>query len=328
MGSLLIRFAALVGGLAVTPCALAAPPAAPHDSFGIRLVGVAADSNDSGLARSYIVERLAPGTTVVRLVEITNNTSALREIAVYPAAAALRQGRFEFGPGHRSNELSRWTSVGATVLRLPPGSKRLDTVRIHVPNTTSGGERYAVVWAELSEPAAAPGGVTLVNRVGIRMYVTVGARDSPAARFSIGSPIARRSSSGTPFVVAQIHNTGRSTLEIEGSVDLDQGPGGLRAGPFPVTLTASLAPHSSATATVRLAKQLPRGPWRVRMRLHSGPTTRMAVATITFPQANPVKKTSLVLLVASVAAILGLLLAISVVALVLNRRRTAEVRPA
>ena len=41
MGSRLIRLAALVGGLAVAPCALASPPAAPHDTFGIRLVGVA-----------------------------------------------------------------------------------------------------------------------------------------------------------------------------------------------------------------------------------------------------------------------------------------------
>ena len=200
--------AALAGCLAVAPCAFAAPPAAPPNSFGIRLVGVAAESRDFGLARSYIVERVAPGADVVRLVEITNNTSTFREIAVYPAAAGLRQGRFEFGPGHRSNELSRWTSVGATVLRLPPGSKRLDTVRIHVPSKTSGGERYAVIWAQLSEPAAAPGGLTLVNRVGIRMYVTVDAGGPPAARFSIGSPIAKRSSSGTPFVVAQIHNTG------------------------------------------------------------------------------------------------------------------------
>ena len=116
MSSRLIRLAALAGGLAVAPCAFATPPAAPHDSFGIRLVAVAAD-----FSSSYIVERVAPGATVLRRVEITNNTSTFREIAVYPAAADLRQGRFAFGPGRRRNELSRWTSVGATVLGLPPG---------------------------------------------------------------------------------------------------------------------------------------------------------------------------------------------------------------
>ena len=322
MGSRLIGLAALAGCLAVVPSAFAAPPTAPPDSFGIRLVGVAAGSRDSGLSRSYIVERLAPGADVMRLVEISNNTSTFREIEVYPAAAGLRRGRFEFGPGHRSNELSHWTSVDATVLGLSPGSKRLVAVRIHVPSKTFGGERYAVIWAQLSEPAATPGGVTLVNRVGIRMYVTVDAGGSAPARFSIGSPIAKRSSSGTPFVVAQIHNRGRSTLEIQGTLDLDQGPGGLRAGPLPVTLTTRLAPHSSANATVRLAKQLPRGPWRVRMRLRSGSTVRTAVATLEFPEAQSMKKTSSVLLVASVAAGLMLLLAISAVALMLNRRRT------
>ena len=59
------------------------------------------------------------------------------------------------------------------------------------------------------------------------------------------------------------------------------------------------------------------------MRLHSGTTIRSAVATIDFPEAaQPVKKTSLVLLVAAVPTVLGLLLAISVAALILNRRRT------
>ena len=44
---------------------------------------------------------------------------------------------------------------------------------IDVPVDASAGERYAVVWAEVSAPASAAGGVTLVNRVGVRVYLSV-----------------------------------------------------------------------------------------------------------------------------------------------------------
>jgi hypothetical protein len=250
-------------------------------SIGIRLVDVPADSRDP-LARSYIVDRLVPGTSIRRRVEISNSTPSTTDAAVYPAAATLRRGRFSFAPGHSRNELSSWTSVSRRVLRLSPGAKAIETVTINVPEDASSGERYAVIWAEVSEPAPPAGGVTLVNRVGVRMYVSIGPGGAPSSNFAIGALTAERSETGKPRVVAKVHNTGRRTLDISGNLTLSKGPGGLRAGPFPVRLGTALAPGDSAPATVRLDKRLPRGPWRAEMRLRSGRLQRVAVATITF----------------------------------------------
>jgi hypothetical protein len=123
------------------------------------------------------------------------------------------------------------------------------------------------------------------------MYVSVGPGGALAANFAIGSITAERSQIGEPSVVAIVHNTGGQRLDISGDLTLTEGPGRLRAGPFPVTLESQLAPGTPASAAVRLDKRMPRGPWRVHIRLRSGSLQRTAVTTITFPAlvgaANP-----------------------------------------
>jgi hypothetical protein len=258
--------------------------AAGRGSIGIRLVDAPADSRGNPLARSYIVDRVAPGASIRRRIEISNTTRSTAAVAVFPAAASLHRGRFGFAPGHNQNELSNWTSVSRAVVHLTPGAKAFETATIEVPRNASAGERYAVIWAAVSAPAPASGGVTLVNRVGVRMYVSIGPGGAPPSNFVIGSLTAKRSATGRPLVVAQVRNSGQRTLDISGNLTLSKGPGGLRAGPFPVKLGTALAPRGSEWATVRLDKRLPRGPWRASMRLRSGLIQRVAVARITFPR--------------------------------------------
>jgi hypothetical protein len=280
-GRPLIALALLFVVIVPTSSALAATPHQP--SIGIRLVDVPADSGNDPRARSYIVDELAPGTTMRRRVEITNSTRSTVDVAVYPAAAGLSRGRFVFAAGHSQNEVSRWISVSRAVLRLPPGTKALDTLTIDVPEEASAGERYAVIWAEVSAPPTA-GGVTLVNRVGVRAYLSIALGGALASDFRIGSLTAKRTAGRQPLVVAEIANTSRSTLALSGNLTLSKGPGGLRAGPYQVELGTGLAPGDSELVTVRLDRRLPRGPWRAQLRLRSGSTERTAVATLTFPR--------------------------------------------
>lgn len=84
-------------------------------------------------------------------------------------------------------------------------------------------------------------------------------------------------------MIAIVHNTGGRPLGISGNLSLAAGPGGLRAGPFPVTLGSALAPGDSGSVTVRLDTRLPDGPWLARIQLSSGLIHRASVATITFP---------------------------------------------
>ena len=284
-GGPLIALSLLAGIIVPGSSALAATPPSPNTavgSVGIRLVDASAHSGNDPRVRSYIVDRVSPGTTIQRRVEITNGTGSTVEVAVYPAAARLSRGRFAFGPGRSQNEVSSWISVSRAVLSLPPGSKAFDTVTIAVPPRASAGERYAVVWAEVSAAPAASG-VTLVNRVGVRTYLSIGLGGAPPTNFAIGSLVAKRSAAGQPLVVAEIHNTGGSTVGVNGELRLSNGPGGLRAGPFRVEPGPGLSPGDSELLTVRLDRRVPRGPWRAHLRLESGNVERTAVTTLTFP---------------------------------------------
>jgi len=280
----LIALALVAGIIVPASSAVAAAPAKSVAGIGVRLVAMPGDSHVGPLARSYIVERVAPGTSLRRRVVISNTTRSTVRVAVYPAAASLHRGAFAFGAGHSPNELTGWTSVSRDVLRLPPGTATYETVTIRVPRNASSGERYGVVWAAVAAPAPAGGGVTVVNRVGIRMYLSIGPGGAPPSNFAIGPLTAERSAAGQPIVVATVRNTGKRTLDIRGTLTLSNGPGGLRAGPIPVTLGATLGPSASEPATIRLDGRLPRGPWRARLRLTSGPLQRTAAATITFPR--------------------------------------------
>jgi MYXO-CTERM domain-containing protein len=321
---ILIALSLLAGIIVPASSALAAG----SNGIGILLADVSVRSLDDPMVRSYIVGRLAPGAGVNRRVEIVNSTASPADVTVYAAAAGVRRGTFGFAPGHSRNELSSWTSVSRDVLHLPPGTSAFETVTIDVPQDASSGDRYAVIWAEVSRRAPPAGGVTLVNRVGIRMYLSIGPGGAPPANFAIGSVSAERSETGAPLVVAIVHNTGRRTLGISGTLTLAKGPGGLRAGPFPVVLDSALAPGDSESATVRLDKRLPRGPWQAHVRLRSGLIQRVAVATISFPRLAVAAKPSAPKVVPAghgrwivVVTILGLLAAVALALLFFWRRR-------
>jgi hypothetical protein len=275
-----LAFSAIIVPAAGAFAAEPSPQTPSAGGIGVRLLAA-----PQAPPTPFVVERLAPGASITRRVEISNSTSSAADVAVYPAAASLHRRAFTFGAGHSANELSSWTSASRDVLRMPSRSKTIVTLTIDVPRDASPGERYAVLWAEVSAPGTDAGGVLLVNRVGVRMYVAIGPDGSPASSFSIGALRAKRSAAGQPLVLAVVRNTGRTTLDIRGNLMLSDGPGGLRAGPFPVELEARLAPADSEPMTVRLHKGLPPGPWLAEIRLSSGLVRRKVEATITFPRA-------------------------------------------
>ncbi len=279
----LLVVAAIMVPASPAGAALATQAKAPPAGIGVRLVALPAGPTSDPLTRLYLIDRLAPGTRVSRQVQISNSTRAIANVAVYAAGASLGRDGLTFAPGRVQDQLSSWTSVSREVLRLRPGTDAVETVTLKVPKVASAGEKYAVVWAQVAAASSTRRGVLLVNRVGIRMYVSVGLGGVRPPSFTIGPLSAKRSTTGQPFVAVPVHNTGEGPLNISGSLTLSNGPGGVRGGPYPVTLSSSLAPGGSELATAVLSKQLPDGPWKASIRLVSGPTVRSATATLTFP---------------------------------------------
>jgi hypothetical protein len=295
-------------------------------SIGVTLIALPGVRVDT-FGRIYIVDRLPPGTTVRRQIEVSNTTSSTANVAVYAAGASIKEGQFGFAAGRNEDDLSSWTSVSKGVVHLLPGTDALETVTIAVPKDATAGERYAVVWAEVSTPPTAGGGITLVNRVGVRMYVSIGTGGVPAPDFSVASLVATRLSNGVPVVTAQVRNDGPDTLDINGTLTLSGGPGGVSAGSFPVTLGVALPPGSNELATVQLDKGLPNGPWRAEIHLASGTVQRTVTATITFPGQAVVAPAGSRALIIVVILLILLLLALAAVALLLRRRRVHLAHP-
>ena len=218
-----------------------APRAATAGSIGLRLLDVPVTARDDPRARLYIVDHLAPGTVIHRRIEVSNTTASTVHIVLYPAAATIGKGSFVGAAGHTPNDLTTWASVRPDASDVPAGGRVTATVTITVPRDAAPGEQYGVVWAEARSAPPAGGGITQVSRVGIRLYLSVGPGGPPAANFTIDSLTAKRSPDGRPMVVASVHNTGGRALDMNGTLQLSAGPGGLSAGPFPANLGVTLA---------------------------------------------------------------------------------------
>ena len=219
-------------------------------SIGLRLLD--APISDDPRARLYITDHLAPGTVIHRRIEVSNTSESTAEVALYPAAASIEGGSFVGAEGHTANELSTWTTVDPQEESVAAGERVTAMVTIAVPANAAPGERYAAIWAEARSDPDKGGRIVQVNRVGTRIYLSVGPGGSPAPDFTIDSLTAGRSAEGEPTILASVHNTGGRALDMHGSLTLKDGPGGLNAGPFPAELGTILAVGESESVTILL----------------------------------------------------------------------------
>lgn len=302
--------------------------------LGIRLLEAPEGRKDDPRARRFIVDHVAPGTTFSRRAEVTNGTDRPLQLSLYSAAASVENGGFVPAEGRTQNELSRWITLEPSDLQLAPGARAQVTITVAVPENATEGERYA---AALVEAPAAPdpnGTVLLASRVGIRVYLSVGPGGEPSTDFDLVEFAPRRNTDGTPAVDIRACNTGGRALDLTGSLDLTEGPGGTRAGPFGTGGSTTVAPDECSTVSIPLDEDLPRGPWKATVTLRSGEREKKATATITFPaeagatappvEAKEVTGTDRGRVALSIALLLLLLVLIFLAWLLWRRRRQAK----
>ncbi|SDO20894.1 hypothetical protein SAMN04515671_0149 [Nakamurella panacisegetis] len=262
------------------------PARAPSAGIGIRLIDAPTDAKDDPRAHVYIVDHLNPAAVIHRRIELSNRTSTPVQVSLYAAAADVTGGSFVGAAGHTPNELSSWTSTQPGLVDLPAGGTQMATVTVSVPRDAAPGERYGAVWAEIRSRPGHGAGVTQISRVGIRLYIDVGPGGPPAAAFTIDRLTAARTPGGQPTVSAAVHNTGGRAIDLAGTIQLDHGPGGLSAGPFPIKLGTTVGIGDTESAAAVLDAALPAGPWNARITLRSGLTEVSVAGTITFPAAG------------------------------------------
>ncbi|MFD0636594.1 peptidase [Catenulispora yoronensis] len=261
-------------------------PAADGGSFGVRLLDVPVSEAGDPRAGAYIIDHLTPGTVVHRRIEISTTAHQPLKVAVYPDAAVVAGGSFVPQPEHTVNELTTWTSLDQDAVVVPARGATDATVTISVPKDAAPGERYGVVLAEVAQ--ANPGTVSQVNRVGIRMYLSVGGNNPPAADFTVDTLTAHRDAQDHAFVEAMVHNTGGRAVDMSGALTLAATNGSLTAGPYKVTLGTTLAPGQSEPVRVVITDPVPDGPWNATIELRSGLLDKTSRALITFPHTTGV----------------------------------------
>jgi hypothetical protein len=274
---------AVVAGAFCAPAtaALAQVPAPPPPGIGVTLLEGPANAVDDPRAHEYIVDHLAPGSTILRKIGYSNGTEQPVDLTFYAVGAKIQDGSFVPGAGHATNDLSTWTTFSPTAAIVQPGETLPVTVTIAVPADAGDGERYAAALAE--HGTAVPGGFTSITRVGIRIYLSVGTGEAPITAFAIDSITAKRDLNGDPVITGQVHNTGERAIDLSGQVKLTNGPSSLSAGPFAVRTIATLRPGESGDVTVDLDRALPSGPWDARITLASGVTSASGTARVRFP---------------------------------------------
>lgn len=317
---------------AVAGAILVSPTPEPS-GLGIRLLDVPAHTKDDPRARAYIVDRLAPGAVIQRRVQIVNNTGSSQSVLLYPGAARIENGDFVGGEAGTQNEVRNWTTLEQQELTLASGDSANVMATLRVPPDATEGEHYGAIWAEMRSTAnqAAKSGVTEVNRVGIRIYLSIGPGNGKPADFTVTSVIASRDNEGSPQLSALVTNTGGRALDIVGTLTLSEGPGDLSAGPFDIQKPSTIVPAEAREVVFRLPPVIPDGPWTVAVRLKSGLLERETTAHISFPNKGsasvfePVQNGDDPLPGIAVMGS-GLLLAVSTATMLIrrHRRRTAH----
>ncbi len=278
---------AVVASLGLTFVAPAAAQTKSPDpaltGLGIRLLEAPTDRRNDPRAQVYIVDHVPSGTALSRRVEVVNRTGRDARVSLYPAASEVSDGSFQVLPGAGENQLTGWMRVTPATIELAAGASAAATVEIDVPGGVGGGERYAAVMAEVVERSDQPG-IAIANRVGVRVYLSVGGAEEPASDFEISTLQAARQPDGRPTVTAQVRNTGQRALDLSGLLSLTEGPGGLSAGPFPAELGTTLAPGESSPVDIVLDRAIRGGPWLATLTLRSGTLERSAAARTAFPE--------------------------------------------
>jgi hypothetical protein len=274
-----IAIAAMTGLLWLGPegAAQADPSAADAGGVGIRLLDVPVEQQDDPRARSYLVDEVAPGGRIERRVQVVNSSGDDQHVYLYAGPAEISGGAFTVD-GVDALDISSWIAPAIGEVDLEAGGTSDVPVAITVPADAPEGEYYAGIWAEVRSPGAKES-VTLANRVGVRVYLTVGPGNGPPPDFAIDGISAERGADGVPVLTATVSNTGTTAVDLGGTARLDAASGGVSAGPFP-TGTLTLGPGQQGTVHVPTDAAIADGDWTATISLTSGLVTREATGDV------------------------------------------------
>lgn len=274
--------AVLVTAAGVLPASAAAQQPQTGE-FSLRPVRPAtAEARD----RSYVVRTVRPGAELTDRLEAVNLTGAALDLDVAAVDATIGTDG-SFTPGTERRAEGAWLEVTPMRVRIPPRTTAPVDVRIRVPADAAPGDHIATV---VAQKAGAPSGsgVQLVQRVGVRVYLTVerpaggvGTRsfELRALRW-VGTPRART-------FEAEVANTGDLLVEPLGTLTINRGD---LATDADVPVLGTVPAGETRSLRFSVPGELDPGRYEARLRLRpvqGGPEQEQSVS-FTVGAANPV----------------------------------------
>jgi hypothetical protein len=232
--------------------------AAENGEFSLRPVR---PESASARDRSYVVRTVAPGTGFDDRLEARNLTDQPLDLVVEPVDAAITPDG-SFAPGTTTAVEGGWLRVTPGQVRVPARGSARVALRVDVPADAAPGDHVAAV---VVRKAAAPSGsgVQVVNRVGVRVYLTVPA---PA-----GGPAPRRAFelralrwTGDRNFEADVANVGDLLVEPVGKLTIARGD---FTTSVDVPVLGTVPPGAVTTLPVRTQGRLDRGTYEATLRL-------------------------------------------------------------
>ncbi|WP_256820412.1 hypothetical protein [Dietzia sp. Die43] len=252
--------------------------------FGIRIGQVPVELADNPRASTYIVDNVPPGKRMERQIVVSSTMTERATFDLYVGAAHVDDMGYQAEPRGATNALTTWSSLDKTEVTLDPGQEEIVTVSVDVPADAPEIEQYAIIWMSTKADTANADAVKAVSRVGIRMYLSVGAGDGPRPSFSITSLLPIRLAAGSVAIKAILENTGERAVEVSGTLDLTNGPGGLSV-PAIDSGGRTIPPGSTGELIIEVPESstFPAGPWSADVTLDSGYGKETASAEVSFP---------------------------------------------
>jgi hypothetical protein len=132
---------------------------------------------------SWLTPHVAAGGRWTGTILVTNTAPVARSLRLYAVdAVSLDGGAFAPGPEGERSRAGRWLTPGVGRLSLKPGQTRRVRVAVRVPYGARPGVHPAAFVAQDADRPGVSGGVRVVSRAGLRVYVTVAARHAQPPR--------------------------------------------------------------------------------------------------------------------------------------------------
>ena len=241
--------------LALAPLALAVPSASASSlvaAAGADITWSIAPSPTAKGARSLFDYAVGPGTQIVDSVDVTNSSAVPAEFLIYATDAINEQATGAFSLLKRDvkpTDLGSWVTTKSDRVTIQPKTKATIPFNLLIPSDATPGDHVAGIVASVLSTGTSKGStVTLEQRVGTRMYLTVSGERVPGV--SVAGVTSGFSASLNPFapgdmtVGYDVRNSGNTRLDVTNTVSI-AGPFGIPLGTFAPKPLTNLLPRQT-----------------------------------------------------------------------------------